>query len=70
VPRVLTPRCPVCDSPPVMVFGGGTQAFCGNDDCSTVTWNPAESLDDNLLDVHFVELRSPGNLTDDPQAAQ
>lgn len=55
--EILTPACPVCGKPPVMVFGGGSQAFCGNDDCSTLCWNPMKSLDDNLLDTHFVELR-------------
>lgn len=55
--EILTPDCPVCSQPPVMVFGGGTQAFCGNDDCNTLTWNPTKSLDANLLDTHFVELK-------------
>ena len=55
--EILTPRCPVCDSDPVMVFGGGTQAFCGNDDCSTLCWNPTHSLDKNLMETHFVELK-------------
>ena len=55
--EILTPDCPVCSQPPIMVFGGGTQAFCGNDDCSTLCWNPSKSIDDNLMDTHFVELR-------------
>ena len=55
--EILTPRCPQCDSPPMMVFGGGTQAFCGNDDCNTLTWNPTHSLDQNLMAVNFVEIK-------------
>lgn len=58
--QILTPRCPVCDTDPYMVMGGGTQAFCGNGKCSTLTWNPAKSLDDNLMDVNFVELKERG----------
>lgn len=55
--EILTPRCPQCDGLPYMVMGGGTQAFCGSHGCSTLTWDPSKSLDENLLDTHFVELR-------------
>lgn len=58
--EILTPDCPVCSQPPVMVFGGGTQAFCPNRQCSTLTWNPMKSLDDNLMDTNFVELKERG----------
>ena len=58
--EILTPDCPVCGQPPVMVFGGWTQAFCGNDDCNIVCWDPSKSLDDNLLDVGFVTLTPDG----------
>ncbi len=51
MPEVLTPDCPLCGQPPMMVFGGGTQAFCDNDDCTLIFWNPSLSLDDNLLDA-------------------
>ena len=49
--EILTPRCPLCGQLPVMVFGGGTQAFCGNDDCTLLMWTPAKTLDDNLMDA-------------------
>ena len=55
--EILTPRCPVCDSLPYMVMGGGSQAFCPNRQCSTLTWNPLNSLDANLMETHFVELK-------------
>ena len=57
--EILTPLCPQCDSAPYMVFGGDPpqQAFCGNDDCSTLCWNPSKSVDENLMDTNFVELR-------------
>ena len=44
-----------------MVMGGGTQAFCGTHSCSTLTWNPSKSLDENLLDTHFIDLRQQGD---------
>ncbi len=49
--EILTPCCPLCDEPPIWVLGGGTQAFCGNDDCPQLTWNPVVSLDQNLLNA-------------------
>ncbi len=49
--EILTPRCPLCGQPPLWVLGGGTQAFCGNDDCPQLTWNPVVSLDQNLLNA-------------------
>lgn len=57
----LTPCCPVCSQPPCMVVAGGSQAFCGNDDCTTLCWDMSRSLDDNLLDIGFVQLPEGGN---------
>lgn len=37
-------KCPSCSEPPVMLFGGGTQAWCGTDDCPILTWNPTMTL--------------------------
>ena len=54
--ETLTPRCPLCGQLPVMIFGGGTQAFCGNDDCAILMWTPTKSLDDNLMDAGVVKL--------------
>lgn len=55
---VLCPDCPLCSRPPMAVFGGGSQAMCGNDDCTVWTWNPQRSLDDNLLDARQTEWTS------------
>lgn len=41
--------CPVCDQPPIFMLGGGTQAFCGNEECRVFTWDPTLSRDE-LLD--------------------
>lgn len=37
-------HCPGCGQPPVFVFAGGQQCFCGTDDCPWFTWDPALSL--------------------------
>jgi hypothetical protein len=54
VNALVTPGCPLCGQQPVMILGGGTQAFCGNDDCTLLLWNPSLSLDENLLDAGLV----------------
>jgi hypothetical protein len=70
MPEVLTPRCPLCDEPPMMVFGGGTQAFCGNDDCTLICWDPSKTLDDNLLNAGVVRFPWDEPRPEPPQAAQ
>ena len=40
---------------PVMMFGGGTQAFCGNDDCRLLTWDPTRSAASNLANASEVD---------------
>lgn len=51
---ILTPDCPLCRKPPVMMIG--SQAFCGNADCHTLCWEPSKSLDDNLLGAQTVHI--------------
>jgi hypothetical protein len=63
--EILTPNCPVCSQPPYMVMGGGSQAFCPNRKCSTLTWNPMKSLDDNLLETNFVDLQMQSDGSDE-----
>lgn len=58
---LLTPHCPLCDWPPVMMLPGGIQAFCGNDDCTLLCWNPSLSLDANLLDAGVVLFPPPAD---------
>ena len=38
-----TPFCPACKKPPVMLLGGGTQAFCGDSACRVMVWNPTDT---------------------------
>ena len=54
-------NCPGCGSPR-QSFGGieafmGTQAFCPNDACRIVTWNPEKTLDENLDDFGVLDLK-------------
>ena len=61
MPDILTPRCPLCDTEPYMVMGGGTQAFCGNGDgCPVLTWNPTESREHFLRTARQVRLEPGG----------
>ena len=53
--EILTPGCPICGEPPMMVFGDGTQAFCGNDDCRLLCWNPTVSAAGNLANANVVD---------------
>jgi len=48
--ELLTPDCPLCGQPPAIMIPGGTQVFCGNDDCRMLCWNPSLSKDANLRD--------------------
>ena len=64
--ELLTPHCPLCDEPPVMTLTGNVQAFCGNDDCTILLWNPSLSLDDNLMDAGVVKLPPAEDDSDSP----
>lgn len=58
--EILTPNCPLCGQPPLFAIGP-TQAFCGNrDGCTLILWNPALSLDDNLMDAGVVRFPADG----------
>lgn len=57
--EILTPDCPMCGKPPLFGFGD-SQAFCGNNDCTLILWDPSLSLDDNLMDAGVVHLPGEG----------
>lgn len=63
--EILTPRCPLCDSVPYMVMGGGTQAFCPTDDCLVLTWDPSATVDENMQDMRPVQIRERDEEGDD-----
>jgi len=49
------PYCPVCDRLAVFIVGD-EQAFCGNDDCRVLMWDPTMSVADNMADATEVNL--------------
>jgi len=49
------PVCPLCSAAPLVVFGGGTQAFCPSPTCTCVTWNPT-LIDGGIGAAHHVDL--------------
>jgi hypothetical protein len=57
-----SPDCPVCGEPPMMVMGGGTQAFCGNGEgCPVMTWNPMNSREEFFRTAKQIEIRPSGD---------
>ena len=63
IERWVCAVCPMCGNMPLFFLAGEpvTQAFCGDDDCPVVMWDPSRSRDANLADVHPVELTRKEN---------
>jgi len=59
VTGLACPDCPVCGHPPAFVVGA-TQAFCDNDDCTALMWNPSKSRADNMRDAGTIDLSGDG----------
>ena len=38
--------CPECGGPPIILLGGGEQAFCGNTECLVFIWNPTKTREE------------------------
>lgn len=47
----LTPLCPLCSTPPVIVLDSGRQSFCGNDACPALVWDQHIGLDELLTNA-------------------
>jgi hypothetical protein len=60
VSALACPDCPVCGHPPAFVLDGGQQAFCGNDACVALMWNPSKSRADNVRDAGTIDLGDDG----------
>ena len=43
-----------------MLMGGGTQAFCGTDDCPFFTWDPTKTRAELNAEATVIDLRSRG----------
>lgn len=49
------PDCPLCGHPPQLVVGSA-QAFCGNDECRALLWDPTSTPAENRADMGEVDL--------------
>ncbi len=56
-PLLACPDCPLCGDPPFMTLAGEVQAFCGNEACEVMCWNPSKTRAENLADAGKVEFR-------------
>ena len=69
MPEPLTPTCPRCHQPPIMVLAGGGQAFCGTDDCPVVTWSPLQTAEEFEATAQPLQVTdADGNPVDWPEA--
>ena len=62
-------NCPGCGQPPVWLFGGGHQAFCGSDDCPWFTWDPAKTLAELNASANVIDLGGDQGSSDGDQVA-
>lgn len=54
-------HCPECGQPPRFVIAGGGQAFCGNDACRILMWDPAQTRAEMLAKgIREIDLRGGG----------
>lgn len=44
--EVEVPRCPHCHQPPALLLDDGQQAFCGDEACDVLTWNPTKTAEE------------------------
>lgn len=50
---VACPDCPICGHPPHMMLTD--QAFCSNDDCRALMWNPSITPAENMKSIQQLE---------------
>lgn len=53
-------NCPGCGHLAVFLVGD-RQAFCGNDDCVVLTWDPAKTVAELEANMHEIDLRGGRN---------
>ncbi len=50
-------NCPGCGEPPPFMLEGGRQAFCGNDDCRFLLWDPTMTRAEMVAEgIHEIDL--------------
>lgn len=52
-----TPRCPGCDSDPLMIFGPDGPAVCPNPDCHIFMWDRDKTLTELADNMGQIEIR-------------
>lgn len=48
-------HCPGCEQMAYMILGA-TQAFCGNDDCAILIWDPLKTPAENMSAMNYIDL--------------
>lgn len=48
-------HCPGCKQPPCMMIGD-TTAFCGNEECNIISWNPTATREQLGASPHFIRM--------------
>lgn len=51
-------NCPGCGQHALMALAGGEQAFCGNDECHVLSWNPTLTLEELATKMDVAEWRA------------
>lgn len=58
-PTPVGDHCPRCGQRARYLLDHGRQAFCGNDDCQVLTWNPTKTRAEMDADHEFVDWAPP-----------
>lgn len=58
-PEILCPRCPLCGAKPPFIWPSFAQAFCPNEECDVIVWEPWVSLAENLMNANTVDFLRP-----------
>lgn len=54
--EIKCPTCPVCGAPPMPMSIQLGQAFCTNEDCNVLAWDPYSTKDQNLFDGEYAKI--------------
>lgn len=57
---ILSPACPLCGQFPALQIGEH-QAFCGDEDCKVLVWDPAKTREENFANTRVVDLQLYGD---------
>ena len=54
---MTTPNCPRCGCPPALQLDK-EQAFCGNEACDVLAWNPTKTPEELEAHPHIIDART------------